>query len=53
LTLTLIEAEVGKLMRAARNTGRHGHRDATLMLIAYRHAFRVAELVALRWEVTD
>ena len=43
----LTEAEVGKLMKAARNTGRHGHRDATLILIAYRHALRVAELVAL------
>ena len=29
----LTEAEVGKLMKAARNTGRHGHRDATLILI--------------------
>ena len=37
----LTEAEVGKLMKAARNTGRHGHRDATLILIAYRHALRV------------
>jgi site-specific recombinase XerD len=44
----LTEAEVGKLMKAARNTGRHGHRDATLILIAYRHALRVAELVSLR-----
>ena len=49
----LTEAEVGKLMKAARNTGRHGHRDATLILIAYRHALRVAELVALRWEQID
>ena len=49
----LTETEVGKLMKAARNTGRHGHRDATLILIAYRHALRVAELVALRWEQID
>jgi len=49
----LTEAEVGKLMKAARNIGRHGHRDATLILIAYRHALRVAELVALRWEQID
>jgi integrase len=49
----LTEAEVGKLMKAARNTGRHGHRDVTLILIAYRHALRVAELVALRWEQID
>jgi integrase len=49
----LTEAEVGKLMKAARKAGRHGHRDATLILIAYRHALRVAELVALRWEQID
>jgi integrase len=49
----LTEAEVGKLMKAARKTGRHGHRDATLILLAYRHALRVAELVALRWEQID
>ena len=36
----LTEAEVGKLMKAARATGRHGHRDATLILIAYRHALQ-------------
>jgi integrase len=42
-----------KADEAARNTGRHGHRDATLILIAYRHALRVAELVALRWEQID
>ena len=49
----LTEAEVGKLMKAARKTGRHGHRDATLILLAYRHALRVSELVALRWEQID
>jgi type 1 fimbriae regulatory protein FimB/type 1 fimbriae regulatory protein FimE len=33
--------------------GRHGHRDSTLILIAYRHALRVGELVALRWDQVD
>jgi len=49
----LTHAEVGKLMKAARATGRHGHRDATLLLIAYRHGLRVSELVALRWDQID
>ena len=40
----LTEAEVGKLMKAARATGRHGHRDATLILIAWGYA--VARLAA-------
>jgi type 1 fimbriae regulatory protein FimB/type 1 fimbriae regulatory protein FimE len=40
-------------MKAAKTTGRHGHRDATLILIAYRHALRVSELVSLRWDQID
>ncbi|HFD86971.1 MAG TPA: integrase [Gammaproteobacteria bacterium] len=46
----LTHDEVERLMKAARGLGRHGHRDATLVLIAYRHALRVSELVALRWD---
>lgn len=49
----LTEAEVTRLMDAARRTGRHGHRDATMILIAYRHGLRVSELVALRWDQVD
>jgi type 1 fimbriae regulatory protein FimB/type 1 fimbriae regulatory protein FimE len=45
--------EVERLMTAARSVGRHGHRDATLILIAYRHGLRVSELVALRWDQFD
>jgi integrase len=45
--------EVDKLNRAAARLGRHGSRDATLILIAYRHALRVSELVALRWDQVD
>ena len=46
----LTGSEIELLMKAARNIGRHGHRDSTLILIAYRHALRVSELVALRWD---
>lgn len=49
----LTPAEVERLLVAAGKTGRHGHRDATLLLLAYRHALRVGELVALRWEQVD
>ena len=45
--------EVEHLMNAARSVGRHGHRDFTLILIAYRHGLRVSELVALRWDMVD
>ena len=42
-----------QLWQAAGSAGRHGHRDKTLILVAYRHALRVAELVALRWDQVD
>lgn len=42
-----------QLWHAAGQVGRHPHRDRTLILIAYRHALRVSELVALRWDQVD
>lgn len=45
--------EVDKLIAGARSVGRHGHRDSTMILTAYRHGLRVAELVALRWDMVD
>lgn len=49
----LTPAEVERLIVAAGKEGRHGPRDGTLVLIAYRHGLRVGELVALRWEQVD
>ncbi len=49
----LTEKEVDQLMVAAKSIGRHGHRDATMILIAYRHGLRVSELIALRWDQLD
>jgi integrase len=48
----LTEAEVERLMKAAQGN-RYGHRDATMILVAYRHGLRVSELVDLRWEQVD
>ena len=45
--------EVESLITAARSLGRHGHRDATLILLAFRHGLRVSELVSLRWDMVD
>src|SRR6202158_4891063 len=42
----LTEAEVEKLMKEARQ-GRYGHRDATLILIAFRHGLRAVEICDL------
>ncbi len=49
----LTPAEVESLINAAEKLGRHGHRDATMLMIAYRHALRVSELVSLRWDQID
>ena len=35
-------------MKAA-TRNRWGHRDSTMVLVAYRHGLRAAELVDLRW----
>jgi integrase len=49
----LTPAEVERLIVAAGKAGRHRLRDATLILLAYRHGLRVGELVELRWEQVD
>jgi site-specific recombinase XerD len=49
----LTSAEIDRLIAAARLLGRHGHRDATMILLAYRHGLRVSELVGLRREQVD
>jgi type 1 fimbriae regulatory protein FimE len=49
----LTPGEVDDLIKVAKGRGRYGHRDATMILIAYRHGLRVAELCALRWDQLD
>src|SRR5262249_50506139 len=49
----LTPSEVAALMAAARKRGRYGPRDATMILVAYRHGLSVSELVALRWDYVD
>jgi integrase len=49
----LTEAEVDRLRKAACAGNRNGHRDETIMLIAFRHGLRASELVALRWDAID
>src|SRR6185312_6793494 len=48
----LTEAEVERLVEAARDN-RWGHRDSTMLLIAFRHGLRASELIDLRWEQID
>jgi site-specific recombinase XerD len=46
----LTEAEIEKLMEAVKANNRQGHRDATMILLAYRHGLRASETIDLRWE---
>src|ERR1022692_2416161 len=48
----LVQNEVERLIEAAR-AGRNGVRDAIMILVAYRHALRVSELVTVRWSDID
>jgi type 1 fimbriae regulatory protein FimB/type 1 fimbriae regulatory protein FimE len=49
----LTEKEVERLIETARNHGRHGHRDATAILLAYRHGLRATELCELTWDMIE
>jgi len=48
----LTPAEVEKLIREARQ-GRYGHRDATLILIAFRHGLRASEICDTEWSQVE
>jgi integrase len=48
----LTPAEVEKLTKEAKH-GRYGHRDATLVLIAFRHGLRAQEICDLEWSQVE
>ena len=48
----LTQAEVERLIEAAK-ANRHGRRDATMLLIAFRHGLRASEVCDLRWDQVD
>jgi integrase len=48
----LTVAEVERLMKAAQH-GRYGHRDATLILVTFRHGLRAAEICDLEWSQVE
>jgi integrase len=41
------------LLIEAAKANRHGHWDATMILLAFRHGLRAAELCDLRWDQVD
>src|SRR6201993_3390820 len=48
----LTAAEVEKLIKTAKD-GRYGHRDATLILIGFRHGLRASEICDLEWSQVE
>ena len=48
----LTPAEIEKLIKAAKD-GRYGHRDAGLILVAYRHGLRAKEACELEWSQVE
>ncbi len=48
----LTPKEVEKLIKATK-AGRYGHRDATLILIAFRHGLRASEICDLEWSQVE
>jgi integrase len=48
----LTPGEVESLIEAAK-ANRYGHRDATMILLAFRHGLRAAEVCDLRWDQVE
>jgi integrase len=48
----LTPGEIAKLLKAAKDV-RHGQRDATLILVAYRHGLRAIEVADLEWSQVE
>ena len=46
----LTEAQGRGAAAGGQDTSRNPHRDATLILVAYRHGLRVSELIDIRWD---
>ena len=49
----LTQREIERLMDCARKYGRYGHRDATMILVAYRHGLRASEICDLQWHQVE
>jgi site-specific recombinase XerD len=49
----LTPKEVELLIEAARKRGRYGLRDATMILVVYRHGLRASEVCSLTWDQID
>jgi type 1 fimbriae regulatory protein FimB/type 1 fimbriae regulatory protein FimE len=49
----LTPKEIDRLIEAARKRSRYGLRDATMVLVAYRHGLRASEVCSMTWDHID
>lgn len=49
----LTAQEVEKLRKGAQKSHTNAHRNDTIILLMFRHALRVGEMVSLRWDQVD
>ena len=49
----LSTSQVDRLVKAAKYHGRHGLRDATLIMMAFQHGLKISELINLKWNHID
>lgn len=49
----LTTSEIDELIKALRKKSRNPERDVCLVMMMFRHALRVSEAVALKWEQVD
>jgi integrase len=49
----LTQSEINQLLLTARTNRQFGHRNWTMILLAFRHGFRVTELISLEWSQID
>jgi type 1 fimbriae regulatory protein FimB/type 1 fimbriae regulatory protein FimE len=49
----LTMSEVARLIGVAKENKAFGHRNATMILLAFRHGLRVSELISLQWHQID
>jgi site-specific recombinase XerD len=45
--------EIEKLRKSAKKSATYGHRNDTIILMMFRHALRVGEVVSLQWNQID
>ena len=49
----LLPKEIDALLEAAKDSGKHSHRNYTMILLGFRHGLRAWELCNMKWEQVE